>query len=60
MIVPDDKDWTWVLERQCPECGFDAPSFARDQAAAEARANAVAWRRLLENPTANVRTRSDR
>ena len=20
----DDKDWTWVLERPCPECGFDA------------------------------------
>ena len=23
-LVPDDKDWTWVLERPCPECGFDA------------------------------------
>lgn len=23
MIVPDDKDWTWVLERSCTECGFD-------------------------------------
>ena len=23
-IVPDGKDWTWVLERPCPECGFDA------------------------------------
>jgi hypothetical protein len=23
-IVPDDKDWTWVLERRCPECGFAA------------------------------------
>lgn len=21
---PDTKDWTWVLERACPECGFDA------------------------------------
>jgi hypothetical protein len=20
---PDDKDWTWVLERPCPQCGFD-------------------------------------
>src|SRR5262245_58876013 len=19
--APDDKDWTWVLERPCPECG---------------------------------------
>ena len=25
-IVPDDKDWTWVLQRECPECGFDASS----------------------------------
>ncbi|MDE0801684.1 MAG: DinB family protein [Acidimicrobiales bacterium] len=23
MVTPDDKDWTWVLERACPECGFD-------------------------------------
>ncbi|HUY07183.1 MAG TPA: DinB family protein [Acidimicrobiales bacterium] len=23
-IIPDDKDWTWVLERPCLECGFDA------------------------------------
>ena len=22
-ITPDTKDWTWVLERTCPECGFD-------------------------------------
>lgn len=21
--VPDTKDWTWVTERPCPECGFD-------------------------------------
>lgn len=20
---PDSKDWTWVLDEQCPECGFD-------------------------------------
>ena len=23
-IIPDTKDWTWVLQRPCPECGFDA------------------------------------
>lgn len=22
--VPDDKDWTFVLQSRCPECGFDA------------------------------------
>ena len=26
-IVPDDKNWTWVLERPCPECGFDGEHF---------------------------------
>ena len=22
-ITPDTKDWTWVMERPCPDCGFD-------------------------------------
>ena len=26
-IVPDTKDWTWVLRRPCPECGLDTQSF---------------------------------
>ena len=26
---PDTKDWTWVLERPCPECGFDASALQR-------------------------------
>ena len=26
-IVPEDKDWTWVLERPCDECGFDPHGF---------------------------------
>ncbi|MFD6453574.1 DinB family protein [Nocardia sp. NPDC060220] len=28
MIVPDAKNWTWVLERACSECGFDAEATA--------------------------------
>ena len=60
MIVPDGKDWTWVLERPCPECGFDASGFARDEVGAEARANAATWARLLAEPGAAVRTRADR
>jgi hypothetical protein len=23
-IEPDTKDWTWVIEQRCPECGFAA------------------------------------
>jgi hypothetical protein len=29
-IVPDTKNWTWVLDRPCPECGFDAGAVAPD------------------------------
>lgn len=60
MIVPDVKDWTWVLERPCPECGFDASGFAREQVGAQARANAARWVRLLADAGASVRTRADR
>ncbi len=27
-IVSDTKDWTWVLTRPCPDCGFDASAHA--------------------------------
>ncbi len=27
-IPPDDKDWTWTLREQCPECGFLAAEVA--------------------------------
>lgn len=23
MITAETKDWTWVLDRPCPDCGFD-------------------------------------
>ena len=23
-ITPDTKDWTWVLDRPCPDCGFES------------------------------------
>jgi DinB superfamily len=46
-IVPDDKDWTWVLERPCSECGFDASTVRADAVAELVRANARAWARLL-------------
>ncbi|MDQ2756173.1 MAG: DinB family protein [Actinomycetota bacterium] len=26
---PDDKDWTWTLQRVCPECGYDAATVER-------------------------------
>ena len=49
-IEPDTKDWTWVLQRPCPECGLDTQSFGRDQIGAMVRANAASWHRLLTAP----------
>ena len=40
-IVPDDKDWTWVLQRPCPECGFDASALAPEGVAPLLRADNV-------------------
>jgi hypothetical protein len=58
-IVPDTKDWTWVLERTCPECGFDVSSFPRKEVGAMIRANAMRWKELLALPRAAVRPSDD-
>jgi DinB family protein len=47
MIEPDLKDWTWVLHRPCPECGFDTQAIPREEIPALLRENAVAWRAVL-------------
>ncbi len=49
-IEPDTKDWTWVLQRPCPECGLDTQSFARSGVADMIRVNAAAWHGLLAGP----------
>lgn len=47
MITPDTKDWTWVLDRPCPECGFETQSFPRSAITALLRENAAAWQGVL-------------
>lgn len=44
---PDTKDWTWTLDRVCPECGYDAYSYERDEIGSKIRATAATWRSLL-------------
>ena len=46
-ITPDTKDWTWVLQRPCPECGFDSTTFAPPKVSAMIRENAAAWLEVL-------------
>jgi DinB superfamily len=48
MITPDEKDWTWVLNRPCPECGFDASRCALSDVPEFLRANAAEWQSLLD------------
>lgn len=48
MITPDDKNWTWVIHRPCPECGFDASMTPAAAVAALVRENANSWQSLLE------------
>lgn len=49
MITPDSKDWTWVLDRTCPECGFDAELYSRVDVAGLIRRNAKLWEQLLSD-----------
>ena len=54
-IEPDTKDWTWVLQRACPECGFDTPALDRDRVPAAIRDNATLWEVVLGTADAAVR-----
>jgi hypothetical protein len=56
-IEPDTKNWTWVLERPCLECGFDASTLDPTTVATLLRANAEAWVSLLSDPDPTVRVR---
>lgn len=59
-IVPDDKNWTWVLERPCPECGFDAATVDFARVGDLVRDNAAPWPELLAAPDATRRPAPDR
>ena len=54
-ITPDTKDWTWVLDKPCPECGYDAATVAVADLAHRIRANAVVWLALMGEPDVTVR-----
>ena len=57
-IVPDTKDWTWVLGRACQECGYDADAVDLDHLPERIRLNAAAWAGVLADRSA-VRDRPD-
>jgi hypothetical protein len=56
-ITPDEKNWTWVLERQCEECGFDASTFDPVHTAAALRDQVRRWTSVLEREDVRARPR---
>ncbi len=53
--TPDDKDWTWVLDRPCRECGFAATAMPGDRVAAALPGWVDRWRQVLARPDARER-----
>ncbi|MFV0427076.1 MAG: DinB family protein [Beutenbergiaceae bacterium] len=58
-IQPDRKDWTWVLQRPCLECGF-TPEVGRDQLAAAMAASIPGWADRLADRDAGTRVSPSR
>jgi hypothetical protein len=51
-IVPDTKDWTWVLRKPCQECGMEAGAVRLPDVAPRVRAGIPRWRDVLARPDA--------
>ncbi len=55
-ITPENKDWTWVLERRCDSCGFEASSVAREELGERYFLAAEEWVQILRSfPAVEVR-----
>jgi hypothetical protein len=58
--TPDDKDWTWILDQPCGECGFDSAAVTGRDVPALVR-NAVArWQTVLARADATARPEPQR
>lgn len=49
-IEPDAKDWSWVLERRCPECGHDVVAYTPALVPAVLTDAVRRWREVLRRP----------
>ena len=54
-IEPDTKDWTWVLDRPCPDCGFDAAALDLAGLPQAIDDDAALWEVVLGTDDAAVR-----
>jgi hypothetical protein len=55
--IPDDKDWTRVLQAPCPECGYDAATVAPSEIGARLRESVSVLVAALGRPNAARRPR---
>jgi hypothetical protein len=58
-INPDTKDWTWVLQRPCPECAFDASAATPATAPDVVTSMLPRWRTALQRPDVALRPNDD-
>lgn len=58
-IIPDVKNWTWVLERRCSDCGFDGSSFDSTRTAEALRDLVIRWAFVLGEEDVRKRPRAD-
>jgi hypothetical protein len=54
-IAGDTKDWTWVLQRPCPECGLEPAAVDPTTVADRIRTHAGRWSAALAEPAATER-----
>jgi hypothetical protein len=59
-IVPDTKNWTWVLERPCPDCLYDGPAFDVALSGTALRDLGARWQQVLLRADVSVRPRPDK
>ncbi|MDV8076256.1 DinB family protein [Rhodococcus sp. IEGM 1370] len=54
-VDPDTKNWTWVLERACPDCGFDSSAVVYDDIPDLIRADVERWEAVLRRKDVALR-----
>lgn len=54
-ISPDTKDWTWVLDEPCEECGFNAGKFPPENVGHRLRIDVPRWQAVLAGSDAGER-----
>ncbi|QIM22256.1 DinB family protein [Phycicoccus sp. HDW14] len=54
-LEPDTKDWTWVLERPCPDCGFEASAVRPEDVGRLVTEVTDPWPEVLARPDATTR-----